>query len=387
MKKNGQTVERVELPLSKNYVGSWGTWEAARELIQNALDGEKVSEDTVLSRARIKYHAKTRTLVVSNENTVLSRRTLVLGHSKKAPGSIGQYGEGYKLALLVLLRGGKSVQICNGSETWVPYISHSRTFDCDVLTLEIQKDVRWAIDQTFAIAVSGITPAEWQEIRRNTRRLQRPQHEAHTSQGFLLSGEGEERRVYVGGLYVCTMQEKDRTYGYDLNPDVVRVDRDRRMVWSWEVNWATAKMFQELREEENKVVEMMKREAPEVASLFEVGNPTGEGEWAQRIADKAFFRFREEHPGALPARNESHRETLVREYGNAEVVVVGEPMSKACEMSNGWDSYIEQFIARKRQTPATFLKVWLDRHSDQISPHLAALFEDEVISEAQGWRA
>ena len=100
-----------ELTLCKSYVSRWGVPEAIRELIQNALDSD----------SPFKYEWKrTRegawVLVLMSEFTTLPPQTLLLGYTSKADDeeSIGSFGEGYKLALLVLARNGYDIDMFNG---------------------------------------------------------------------------------------------------------------------------------------------------------------------------------------------------------------------------------------------------------------------------------
>lgn len=91
-----------ELTLSKDYTKNWGLQEALREIIQNAIDFSNEEENNIMS---INYDEETSTLSIAN-NSILTKKTLLLGYTSKEdnPNSIGCFGEGYKLSLLVLNR-------------------------------------------------------------------------------------------------------------------------------------------------------------------------------------------------------------------------------------------------------------------------------------------
>src|SRR5258708_26276899 len=102
---------KFTLPISPNYVAHWGLWESVREIFQNALDEQTRDPRCV---AGIKY--ENGILRITSANTILNPKSLLLGATTKADdkNQRGKYGEGYKLAALVLVRMGYSVSIQTG---------------------------------------------------------------------------------------------------------------------------------------------------------------------------------------------------------------------------------------------------------------------------------
>ena len=96
-----------ELSLVKTYVSRWGMAEAVRELIQNALDSESPFIYEFEREADGLW-----ALRLTSEFTVLTPQTLLLGTTSKAEAedAIGSFGEGYKIAFLVLTRAGYDVE-------------------------------------------------------------------------------------------------------------------------------------------------------------------------------------------------------------------------------------------------------------------------------------
>src|ERR1700739_1580963 len=119
-------MKTYELPLTRDYVRSWTAVEAIRELTQNALDhrGGALHGGVGDNFASIiSYGAK------------LESKTLLLGCTSKADDahSIGSFGEGYKIALLVLAREGLDVKVWNNDVVWIPRFGLSATFGEEVL--------------------------------------------------------------------------------------------------------------------------------------------------------------------------------------------------------------------------------------------------------------
>src|SRR5690606_35668238 len=108
---------------------------------------------------------------LGNSKSVLHRQSLLLGHTTKADEAraIGKYGEGYKLALLVLTRLGKEVTIYNygAGEIWRPKLIKSRRYKSEILVIDVEKKRLWektpSNDLTFV--VKGITLEDFAMIK------------------------------------------------------------------------------------------------------------------------------------------------------------------------------------------------------------------------------
>jgi hypothetical protein len=88
------TDNTLAYPISPDYVKSWTPVRALCELIANALD-----EDP---QARVSWSDGV--LTIADDGPGIPEEGLVLGHSTKTAEQIGQFGEGKKLAALVLAR-------------------------------------------------------------------------------------------------------------------------------------------------------------------------------------------------------------------------------------------------------------------------------------------
>ena len=108
-----------ELTLTPNYVSDWTFNDAIRELIQNGTDQEVLDNENHFS---IEYDDERQVLQLKNSKSVLKINTLLLGRSSKAGNddTVGQFGEGYKIAALVLNRIGKTFTVLNNekNEIW-----------------------------------------------------------------------------------------------------------------------------------------------------------------------------------------------------------------------------------------------------------------------------
>ena len=150
---------KYELTISTGYVPKWTYIEAVRELFQNAIDNEAVNSENKMSVC----YADDK-LLIANKTSKLTLDSLLLGSSTKRDDerTIGQHGEGYKIAFMVLLREGKSVTVYNygANEIWTTKIVNSRRYNgAQVIQIEVEKNPIWkkAPDKDLTIEIGGIS--------------------------------------------------------------------------------------------------------------------------------------------------------------------------------------------------------------------------------------
>lgn len=226
---------KIQLTIKTSYLPTWGAYEGVRELIQNAKDAETEHS------APMKIDWYNDTLRIENDGTTLPLKALLLGHTTKVGNSdmIGKFGEGLKLGVLALVRAGHELKIRNGSEVWVPSIERDERFDDDVLTFKIEGGREFK--NRVRIEIGGITKEAWAKMKDHFLFLSPPKKEEQvvTHSGTLLLGERFKGRIYVKGIFVQTTP--DTAFGYDLRE--VELDRDRKMVESWNLKYHTRKAF------------------------------------------------------------------------------------------------------------------------------------------------
>lgn len=233
-----------ELTLTPEYVKTWRVVDALRELFQNALDqtqltGIPYSWD---------YDSKKKELTITSPKSWLDRSTLLLGSSSKTDVSetIGQFGEGYKLASLVLLREGLSLRIENENynEVWIPELKPSKRFN-GVAILQFSIDGRikhkHTVTKDLKFVVSNISKAVWEEYKEFNLSLTDVGEIIETQNGSVLLEDKFRERIYVNGLYVASME--DLRYGYNFLPAQLPLDRDRRVLPSFNTLTAIANLW------------------------------------------------------------------------------------------------------------------------------------------------
>ena len=237
-------MSNYELTLSMDYVPTWTHVEAVREIFQNAKDEETVDPQNTMF---CNYNADTGTLLIGNKQGKLDKSTLLIGVSDKRDNekTIGQHGEGYKIATVVLLREGLSLKIYNFgcNEVWTARKIKSRRYGVDIPSFDIQKVgslLRPVENHDLVFEIKGITEEMYEEIVESNLFLQKEKGEIKGQKevGFLLLDPKYKGKIYVNGLYVC--DENRLSYGYDFAPSEIKLDRDRRTIASWGLQSATS---------------------------------------------------------------------------------------------------------------------------------------------------
>jgi hypothetical protein len=226
---------RAELSIKATYLSDWGVLEGVRELIQNAKDAETDGYPMTITSPRKGI------LRIQNDGVSLSHKVLLFGHTTKEgrEDQIGQFGEGLKLAVLTLVRAGRDVKIYSGDEIWTPVIDHSKVFDEKVLCFNIGKSSK---HKDFVRIDIDLNKEEWEEQKKNFLFISPPQKSFNGYYGSVILDPELKGKIFVKGIFV--QDEKDFEYGSNLIR--IDVDRDRRMVRSFDLEYHVGEIWKEV---------------------------------------------------------------------------------------------------------------------------------------------
>lgn len=245
-------MSRKYLNLSFSYVPDFSYIDAIREIFQNSLDAEVEDSE---NKMYFEYDKDTCTLSIGNKNGRLEENTLLLGKSSKREdeNQIGQHGEGYKVATVVLLREGLGVKIFNQNkkQVWVAKSVKSRTYKEDIPVFDIEHQIfKKGADLVFEI--SGLTEEMFENVVNSNlwliERYKGTLGDVKVSEnGKVLLDEQFKHKIFVKGLYVCDNQSVN--YGYDFQPRFVKLDRDRHLVDTFDILWNASRVIAYTRDE------------------------------------------------------------------------------------------------------------------------------------------
>ncbi len=353
-------MSKIELTIAPNYVPTCTFVDAIRELFHNALDQQEQNPENVASWD---YDEEAETFTIRNATSKLTAASLLLGQTTKADdkSTIGQFGEGYKIATLVLLREGKNVVFYNygAREIWRPRFVKSRRFGTDILTFFTEKKAAWdkVPSADLEIVVEGITPDEYYEeivpsnlhLRYDYKVLE------ETVYGNVIDLPG---KVFVNGLYVCDY--KPYTYGYNFKPEHIQLDRDRKMVSDFDLRWMASKMWSTCKDTD-KVLEMIADGKADVAYLDSVM-------YASSWRDLAAEKFKSVYgPEAIPVTSQEELDNVPTGYKG---VVVSESYNS---LIRGSSSFV--MPAPDDASPVDDLQDWYDSIKHKLDSDEQEQFE------------
>lgn len=161
---------------------------------------------------------------------------------------IGQHGEGYKVATVVLMRLGKQVKVYNRSvkEVWTAKVVNSKRYNAKVVVFDIEKVsvFKSVPDHDLIFEVSGISEDEYTSIVESNLSLQDLKEGTdyiESNGSKILLNEKFAGKLFVGGLFVTTSRYAKK--GYDFKPSLIKLDRDRSFIDGLDLQFITGKVI------------------------------------------------------------------------------------------------------------------------------------------------
>lgn len=231
---------KIPLTIDKNYCSDWGVYQGVRELIQNAKDAEDDGHEMT-----VEHFPRTSRLVITSAGVYVEpSKLLVLGKSDKVPGQRrGQFGEGFVLGILALMRKECDVTFKNGSLSWSAGFEepdHDHPLAGSVL-LTFKSRSLGSKERDFQVEVNNIPTEVWALLRPLFLFLTPAKNTIETSQGAVLLDEEHQGHVFSRGIFVRKFE--DLRCGYDLRD--LPLDRDRRFVDEWDLHYKLGRMWNE----------------------------------------------------------------------------------------------------------------------------------------------
>lgn len=206
-------------PITADYVADWDVPRAVAELVANAYDTG--ASPSVCFRDGL--------IEVSDRGPGIPPQALAFGYSTKSGADIGQFGEGAKIALLVLARtlGPDSVVVHTVGWSATARIESRPVIEgtdpLDVLVVELTASSRRSGTKVLVKADEQL----WQAVRQRFLRLRR--RWSSPASGAVVV-PGETGRVYVGGVLVAADRDLVASYDLSLSDAKHLQNRDRSVV-------------------------------------------------------------------------------------------------------------------------------------------------------------
>lgn len=357
-------VKCYELTLTPNYVSDWTFNDAIRELIQNGTDQEILDKSNKFS---IDYDYKSKTLRLTNAKSKLKINTLLLGRSSKSDNedTVGQFGEGYKIAALVLNRLGKTFTIYNNerNEVWTSRFKNSEKWLEKILAFYVEKVP--ASNTGLVIEVGNVTADEYNSLCDTWIGFYDGLEKIETTYGDILLDEEMQNKIFVNGLAVSCSE--DMEYGYDFKPKYITLERDRKTCDSWNAGDITSKMIAEAmlqgKIDFERVKYMVEESTDDVYHLDFNTHLGGVQEIQKRMIES--FDKQYTTPYSIPVREQSDIDR-VKAYGGNPVVV---PYKVANLLKDETSKRIQELVTApsgKSLTLKERFQRWYDAYSSKL---------------------
>jgi len=356
-----------QLSLVKNYVAHWGLSEAVRELIQNALDS---ASPFVYEFVKIEGEEKT-TFVLNSEFAILPASCLLLGATSKADDAdaIGSFGEGFKIALLVLTRLGFDVDMFNGDKLWKPRFKFVKQFGEELLVID-ESPLTNSTNKGLTFHVHGLDEDDLNQIVACCLKMQSEVGEIRkTTRGDILMERPGE--LYVGSLFIC---KTNLEFGYNIKPEFMKLERDRQTVSDWDLKDTTKEMWFETKDFD-LIAKLIEKETPDL-EYVQYGAP-------EIVKEACYALFRSKNPGAVIARNSEEMKKLV-ELGMT-VYVGGGSYYSAVSSSRSYRS--ENPAMFVTTSPTQHLSKWLSANRGEMRSKAIESFKKDLIELSKNWKA
>jgi len=301
---------RYTLTISPDYVKDWSVKDAIRELIQNAIDQESIDVDNSKDIYSIDNN-----LYIANKNSILEKSSLLLGGgTKDGTKTIGQFGEGYKVALLVLLREGYTVEIRNykAQELWIPKIVNSRVYNSQVLAIDTNEYKFETIpDNSLEIVIKNIESDDiLSEIWLDYNDNQYNHIKSHNAE--ILLDENQKGNIYIKGLKVSNLDKLEYGYNFDIN--VLKLGRDRNVVSGFDLQLELGSVWGKIPEEHKELtISLMKQEVYDVEYCK-----------SHRMNNYMIKAIEDEYKDKIVISDEYDKKAILDTFGDVKTEVVHE---------------------------------------------------------------
>jgi hypothetical protein len=331
---------RIELSIKTDYLPTWKQFHGIRELLQNARDAEV----ELSAKMSIRHRPDSKVLVIENEGCTIPHEALLFGHTTKLGRSdlAGRFGEGLKLAMLVLTREGHTVRVRSGSEVWTPKIERSEKFDADVLVVHVEKGR--ADRDRVQVEVDQIGKDGFDALKDFFLFLDKPKDDemVKTYSGTILLGKRYEHKLFVKGIFV--QNAPDISFGYDL--EGVEIDRDRKMVDRYDLGFKTATIWREAVAKQPSLlggfVKLLESDARDLEEMGDYNASQLTDEAKKHVAD-AFKRVHGADALPVSTLGDSHD---VEHFGK-KGVVVPRPLRVVLEQTLGTVEANKKILAKE----------------------------------------
>ena len=221
-------MKTIQYGIGEEYLKDWSIKDALREIYQNFIDyGE-------YTQVIYPHQGNQVRVIVSNKYLPESFEFLRIGNSVKHNGNaIGKHGEGLKMAYLIMLRNKLQMTITTGNQLihaqWHKQPEIGKTLALGIKTINKEFDgfeVMFTCDKDIFENFNNNIITDFDIL------FSDPYH------GDIVNKP--KGNLYSGRLFICNL--KNLSKSYDIKPEHLHLDRDRKIPGGFETSYHTSKI-------------------------------------------------------------------------------------------------------------------------------------------------
>lgn len=205
------------LNLSADYIKDWGAWEVAREIICNAIDADPEGMS-------VEYDGGDKMVVATTTCPELAE-LIVIGQGTKSAGgdTIGQFGEGFKMAALAATRkGGTGAFVAKTPQATIQFKMRAAVKGVPTLHAVVEPFDGQREGFTVEVAMPDIRATSKGKI------------DHRMAIGPIDKQVPGATNVYVKGVYITTIMQDGL---WDWNIENITLNRDRDSASEWQIRY------------------------------------------------------------------------------------------------------------------------------------------------------
>lgn len=349
-------METIAYPMTKDYRKEWGVIDAVRELVQNCLDNKEQPSEYVTGIDG--------SIIIHTQNYLMPMSMFALGESQKANNSIGGFGEGFKLALMILAREGSDIYMLNGTKIFTPTFVHNEQLGIDTFAITIEDNLSENDGLINNCGLSFIFDIDIDLMDELKEKINVFSNNILPLPNTVDMLEEHPGKIYINGLFVC--EEDKFKYGYNFAPSKLRLGCDRQIANAFGMAWETSEVWAD---------KLCKSNADEVLQMM-----------TESVLDVADIHY---HLSERKAKLIT--EAFVERFGNVTIKPMGSGLSYGMSVGgsvyrsmekSGYTKVAKQWA--EPNTPFSELETFIRRHGKKVRREFKVKF-DTILEQSKRW--
>jgi hypothetical protein len=280
----------------------------------------------------------------------------------------------------VLVRNNHEVSVDTGHcERWYPVEEYSEEYQQNVLSIHIEATPQYIADHV-KFSIGGITPEMYSELQKINLNLNSyPTDIIKTSKCNILIDPQFKGHIFVSGLLIQVSKDEKMAFGYDIKPQYINLDRDRKLIADFDLIWLTSGAWLESKDS-LRLIEMAKLD---VSDIKYIDHKVTKGNNEEHSINALLEFKRENGDNAYPVVSQYDMDRLHQINPKAKPVIVSPSYYGLISSSSHYQSSRATVIIK---SPQEILKENLLTKTGRVKKNCINIIP-RIIDLAKDWRS